>query len=374
MRTPVCEQLGIEFPIFAFSHCRDVVIAVSKAGGLGVFGAVTFTPEELDTELALVEAALDGRPYGVDVLVPAHYVGEETGGQSFEELSAQIPEAHRAFVVDLLDRYEVPELPAGVSASMTNALAHSERAGLGYLDVTFAHHPVLVVNALGPAPAAMVEQAHQRGMVVGGLVGSPQHAQRQLDAGVDLIVAQGAEAGGHTGEVGTMVLVPQVVDVAGDTPVLAAGGIADGRQVASALALGAQGVWCGSVWLTTEEAETNPAVRDKFLAATSRDTVRSRSRTGKPARQLRSAWTDEWDEPDHPEPLPMPLQGLLTAEAMQRIDRSAGSSPGAGRLANYFIGQVVGQMNRVTTCRQVVLDMVEQYVDTMERLSKLDKM
>jgi len=227
-----------------------------------------------------------------------------------------------------------------------------------------------VANALGPAPEHLVQAAHARGVVVAGLVGRVDQALRQRQAGVDLVVAQGYEAGGHTGEISTMVLVPQVVDAVAPVPVLAAGGIADGRQVAAAMALGAQGVWCGSVWLTTQEAETHPVVKEKFLAASSADTVRSRAKTGKPARQLRSAWTDEWERPDTPDPLPMPLQSALVAEAEARIARSAAKSEGARALINYFVGQAVGQLNQVKPAGQVVLEMVEGYVAAAEALAQ----
>jgi NAD(P)H-dependent flavin oxidoreductase YrpB (nitropropane dioxygenase family) len=161
-----------------------------------------------------------------------------------------------------------------------------------------------------------------------------------------------------------------VVDAVSPTPVLAAGGIATGRQIAAAMALGAEGVWCGSVWLTTQEAETHPAVKTKFLAATSQDTVRSRSLTGKPARMLRSAWTEEWDRPEAPPTLAMPLQSALVAEAQIRIGRAATNvGTGANQLANYFIGQVVGQLDHVTSARQVVLDMVTEYADVAQRFA-----
>ena len=152
------------------------------------------------------------------------------------------------------------------------------------LEIALAFKPALVVNALGPPPQFMIEQVKAAGRKVGALAGKAQHAERHVNAGVDLIIAQGYEAGGHTGEIGSMVLIPEIVDAVGDTPVLGAGGVGRGRQMAAAMALGAQGVWCGSVWLTTEEAETHPVVKEKFLAATSSDTIRSRSRTGKPAR------------------------------------------------------------------------------------------
>ncbi|HEV3226137.1 MAG TPA: nitronate monooxygenase family protein [Acidimicrobiales bacterium] len=372
MRTPVCDLLGIEFPILAFSHCRDVVAAVSKAGGLGVLGAVAFTPEMLETELDWIENEVGDKPYGVDVLVPAKYIGIEEGGLSGTKLKDMIPDEHRAFVNDLMTRYGVPPLPDDEKISATGGLlSWSHKGAQPLMDVAFAHRTRLIANALGPAPDYMVEHAHANDVVVAGLVGKKQHAERQKNAGVDLIVAQGYEAGGHTGEISTMVLIPEVVDAVAPTPVLAAGGIGNGRQIAASLALGAQGVWCGSVWLTTEEAETHPIVKEKFLAATSSDTVRSRASTGKPARQLRTAWTDEWEDPANPDPLPMPLHGMLIADAQRRMQRSAASNPGAQQLVNYFVGQIVGQMNQVKPAKQVVYEMVEEFIDAAERVSGL---
>ena len=370
MRTPICDRLGIEFPIFAFTHCRDVVAAVTKAGGIGVLGAVGLTPDQLDMELTWIEEQVGDKAFGVDVLVPAKYIGIEEGGKSAQELADLVPEGHKAFVDQLLDKYGVPPLPDEEHLPRTaGAMSWSHKGAQPLMDVAFGHRIRLIANALGPAPDYMVEHAHEHDVVVAGLCGTKVHAERQKVAGVDLIVAQGTEAGGHTGEIATMVLVPEVVDAVSPTPVLAAGGIGNGRQLAAALALGAQGVWCGSVWLTTEEAETHPIVKEKFLHASSRDTVRSRSSTGKPARQLRTAWTDEWDDPKNPDPLPVPLHTMLIAEAQQRIRRSAANNDGAHELVNYFVGQIVGQMNEVKTCRQVVYDMVEEYIDTVSRMS-----
>jgi NAD(P)H-dependent flavin oxidoreductase YrpB (nitropropane dioxygenase family) len=370
VRTEVCDLLGIEFPIFAFSHCRDVVAAVSRAGGLGVLGAVAFSPENLEIELNWLDEHVGDRPYGVDVIVPAKYVGDEAGGLSAREAGTLIPQEHREFVKDILDRYGVESAPsASDHLDSDRPMQFSSQSTKELLDVIWSHDKVrLIANALGPAPDYLVHDAHERGLVVAGLVGKVEHAQRQKAAGVDLIIAQGYEAGGHTGEIATMVLVPQIVDAVSPLPVLAAGGIADGRQVAAALALGAKGVWCGSVWLTTEEAETHPVVKEKFLAASSADTIRSRSKTGKPARQLKSAWTEEWDRPDTPNPLPMPLQSALVAEAEARIARAAPSTPGARQLINYFVGQAVGQMNQSKPAATVVMDMVEQYIEAASRL------
>lgn len=370
MQTAVTELLDVEFPILAFSHCRDVVAAVTRAGGFGVLGAVAFGPEQLEQELTWIDEHVRDRPYGVDIIVPAAYMGQDGGGLTTAQVDAAIPQEHRDFVDALLARYGVPAGDGVAAAPDDRPAPFSAASGRALLDVIWRHPRVrLVANALGPAPDYLVEEAHSRRIVVAGLVGTVEHARRQQAAGVDLIIAQGSEAGGHTGEIATMVLVPQVVDAVAPTPVLAAGGIADGRQIAAALALGAQGVWCGSVWLTTEEAETHPVVKQKFLAASSTDTLRSRSKTGKPARQLRSAWTDEWDDPSNPDPLPMPLQPALVRSAEERIARSAASNDGARQLINYFVGQVVRQMNEPRAAGQVVLDMIEEYVEAATRIA-----
>jgi NAD(P)H-dependent flavin oxidoreductase YrpB (nitropropane dioxygenase family) len=371
MRTRVAEMLGVEFPICAFSHCRDVVAAVSNAGGFGVLGAVAHSPDRLNSELAWIEEQTGGKPYGVDLLLPPKYVGAEQGGIDAERVRDLLPEEHRGFLDDLLSRYGIA--PADQQrAPSGRGLNISPKGYQPLLDVAFAHDIRLIASALGPPPPDLVQRAHDRDVLVAALAGTTQHALRHAAAGVDLIVAQGTEAGGHTGEVATMVLVPEIVDAVGAVPVLAAGGIARGRQIAAALALGAEGVWCGSVWLTTEEAETPPVVKDKFLAASSSDTVRSRSMTGKPARMLRTAWTDEWDRPDSPEPLGMPLQTALVGEPQLRINQAAGH-PGAKarELATYFVGQVVGSLDRVRPTRAVVLDMVEEFIDTIGRLEGL---
>lgn len=364
-------MLGVEFPICAFSHCRDVVAAVTNAGGFGILGAVAHSPKRLDSELAWIEEQTGGKPYGVDLLLPPKYVGAEEGGIDNRRARQLLPEEHRAFVDELLRRYGITAV-AEESRASAGGLNISPKGYEPLLDVTFAHRPRLIASALGPPPADLVERAHGHDVLVAALAGTTRHAQRHAAAGVDLIVAQGTEAGGHTGEVATMVLVPEVVDAVDPLPVLAAGGIARGRQIAAALALGAEGVWCGSVWLTTEEAETPPVVKDKFLSASSSDTVRSRSMTGKPARMLRTAWTDEWDRPENPDPLGMPLQTALVTEPQVRIN-SAAAHPGAKarELATYFVGQVVGSLDRVRPTRAVVLDMVEEFIDTIGRLEGL---
>lgn len=376
MKTKICEMLDIEFPILAFTHCRDVVAAVTKAGGYGVLGAAAHTPEQLDIDLKWIADEVGDRPFGVDIIVPAKYEGKDDGGLTVSSLREMIPPAHRQFLNDMMDRYDVPELPpreddAPRAGESEAPMTYNQAVPL--MDVAFSHPISLIVNALGPPPPDMIERAHENGVKVGALAGKKSHAVRHVAAGVDIIIAQGHEAGGHTGEIGTMVLVPEIVDAVAPIPVLAAGGIGTGRQMAASMALGAEGVWCGSVWLTTVEAETHPAVKDKFLSATSSDTLRSRSRTGKPARQLRSAWTDEWESSESPGTLGMPLQPMLIAEASRRIDRAAmnADNEGAVKLANYFVGQIVGAMNESKHADRVVLEMVEEFIDSIQRVTDM---
>ena len=282
MRTPICDQLGIEFPLFAFSHCRDVVAAVSKAGGYGVLGALAFSPDQLEIELSWIDDDnIDGKPYGVDFAMPEKFVGK---GEEFDfsSLEGLIPAEHRDFVEQVLAEYDVPQLPEGVEGVMKAAGLGVEVEGPDQVAATLRHPVSMLVNALGPPPAFAVEAAHAKGVLVGALCGSPRHAERNIERGVDVLIAQGTEAGGHCGEISTMVLVPEVVDTVGpDVPVLAAGGIGRGRQMAAAMALGAQGAWTGSIWLAVAESAEEPWVVENLLAAGFSDTVRSRSMTGK---------------------------------------------------------------------------------------------
>ena len=373
MKSALCRKLGIEFPLFAFSHCRDVVAEVTNAGGMGVLGAVGHTPETLEIELAWIDQRVGGKPYGVDLLIPNNMEAKE-GDVTAQELEARIPPEYRAYVENLLRQNGID--PAGLwSETFPNALGENMR-GEGaerLLDVAFAHPIGLIVNALGVPPPSMIERARRKGIAVGALTGAREHAVRHAQAGVDVLIVSGTEAGGHCGEVSTMVLVPEVLQAMEAFPhvrVLAAGGIATGRQMAACMAMGADGVWTGSVWLTTAEAETTPTIKRKMLAAGSRDTVRSRSRTGKYTRQLRSPWTDAWGAADAPVPLPMPLQGLVAKRALARVDKLAENGhEGARTLATYYVGQAVGLMNEETSARAVVYEFMRDYAEAVERLS-----
>lgn len=369
MKNELCEKLGIEFPIFAFSHCRDVVAAVSRAGGLGVLGAIAFGPEQLELELQWIDQHCDGKPYGLDTVMPYKYVGRDKGDLSEADLVAQLPEEHKKWLESLLARHGVPEVPADVENNHESLLGWSLSAGSAHVDVGMKHPIKLLANALGPPPREIVDRAHKEGIMVAALCGNVRQALKHKEAGVDIIIASGYEAGGHTGEVSSMVLIPSVVDAVGDIPVLAAGGMGDGRHLAAAMALGASGIWCGSVWLTTNESDCEEVLIDKMIEANETDTRRSRCISGKPARQLVTTYTKAWEEPDCPGFLPMPLQGLLVTEAERRIRRHAASdAPNAGELLGTPVGQVVGLMNKRKSAGQVVYDFVEGYVDAVDRL------
>ena len=370
MKSAVCEMLGIEFPLLAFSHCRDVVAAVSRAGGMGVFGAVRYSPEQLREELTWIDDHCGGKPYGVDLIVPNRFEGKGEKRDT-TDLVKTLPQSHREFISGVLQAHDIDSdaLDEEENGRLNFSRNLEEAGAADMLDVAFSFPIRLIANALGTPPRVMIDQAKSRDVPVAALVGTRVHAVAQIAAGVDILVAAGGEAGGHCGDISTMVLIPEVVSVAGDTPVLAAGGIVTGRQMAAAMAMGAAGAWCGSVWLTTVEAEPSPVMKEKLLSATSSDTVRSRSRTGKPSRQLRSPWTDAWEQGGQA-PLPMPLQSLLVEPALLRIDKLAQSGhAGARDLATYWVGQGVGLMNQEKTTAAVVQEFKTDFLDACERLT-----
>jgi len=369
MRTELCERLGIEFPIFAFTHCRDVAAAVSQAGGLGVLGAVGFSAEQLEIELGWIDEHVGDKPYGVDIVIPGKYQGQ--GELDVEKLEAQlraaIPPQHREFAANLLVEHGVPKLPGGEQAR--ELLGWTAATAGPQVEAILKHEKVrLIANALGTPPADVIKEIQGTGRLVGALCGSSKHAVAHKAAGIDFIIAQGSEGGGHTGDIGSMVLWPEVIEAVAPTPVLAAGGIGTGRQMAAALALGAQGVWTGSLWLTVSEAECPPEQQESYMQATSSDTVRSRSWTGKPCRMLRNDWTEAWAKADTPDPLGMPLQFMVTADAVSRVHRYAAK---AQAVAFNPVGQIVGSMNEVRPVREVILQLIEEYLEAVERLEGL---
>jgi NAD(P)H-dependent flavin oxidoreductase YrpB (nitropropane dioxygenase family) len=373
MKSRVCEMLDVEFPLCAFSHCRDVVVEVSKAGGFGVLGAVGHTPESLEIELNWIDERIEGKPYGIDLIVPTS-MSDKTGEFTPEEIEARIPPEHRIHVENILATNGIDTKGLWDHKVSDNFGDNMRERGAGaVMEVAFQHPIKMIVNALGVPPQWMLDRAREQGVVVGALTGAREHAIKHADAGVDILIVAGTEAGGHCGEVSTLVLVPEVIEslksYGSEIPVLAAGGIVTGRQMAACMAMGAEGAWTGSVWLTTAEAETAPVIKEKFLTANSRQTVRSRSRTGKYTRQLRSPWTDAWQEEGAPDPLPMPLQGLVSGPALSRIDAlAAAGDPAAKKLATYWVGQGVGLMNSTLSARTVVFDFMADFGEAVEHL------
>jgi len=364
MRTKVCEMLNIDLPLFAFSHCRDVVVEVSKAGGFGVLGAVAFTPERLEEELAWIDEHIGDYRYGIDFLIPASRMEED----DTEKLKAMIPAEHRTFVAELLAKDDVPELPDdyhGHLASAEDGATIGDRP-IEMLRETLEKHDKIsfYANALGTPPQEVMDLCRKHGLLVAAMAGEAKHAAKHKAAGCDLVIAVGTEAAGHTGDVSTLVLTPQIVAEVDPLPVLAAGGIATGAQAAAAIALGAQGVWTGSVWLPTQQSELTPIQRKKVVASSSKDTVRSRCMSGKPIRMLTSGFTEAWAAEDAPKPLPFPLQYLLTSDAAARFEHYA-----VEHMVSYPAGQVIGQLDDELAVRQVVLQMMEDYIDAAERIA-----
>ena len=374
MNSKICELLDIEFPLVAFTHCRDVVVAVSKAGGCGVLGAVGMSPEQLEQELKWIDDHIDGKPYGVDVLIPNKMVDQSEKFDA-EKLKDMIPQEYADFRADLLEKHDIEaselrKIDTAGSSFAANTKADGARA---LLDVAFNHPIKLIANALGVPPDWMLQMGKDNDVKVAALLGTAQHAINQVKAGVDILVVSGTEAGGHCGSVSTMVLIPEVyqaIQSYGDVPILAAGGIVTGKQMAGAMAMGASGAWCGSVWLTTVESEVPPVIKEKMVAANSSQTVRSRSRTGKHSRQLVSPWTDAWESEQAPDPLPMPLQPMVAEPALQKVNKLAeGGHDGAKDLATYWVGQGVGLMNQSISASDVVQEFKEDFAEAYERLT-----
>lgn len=360
-------MLGIDLPIFAFTHCRDVVVEVSKAGGMGVFGVAGKTPEQLEQELKWIDGHIGGRPYAVDLLLPNKY--EKVGRQKLEPEKI-LPQEQREFVKGILDQAGIPPLPTEDRDRMLqeglSRLNMTPEEAEELVEVAFKHPVKLLVSALGTPARHLVDRAHALGMKVASLVGAVEHAIHQRDAGVDILVAQGTEAGGHTGKISSMILWPQIIDAMAPMPVLAAGGIGRGSQMAAAMAMGADGVWCGSVWLGTKESELSPTMKEQFFAARAQDAIQTRCLTGKSCRALRSKFTEAWEQPGASATLTMPLQSILVEESMQRMERAD-----AKEYLTYPVGQLVGDMTEETTVRRLVEEMLTEFAEAAARLNSL---
>jgi NAD(P)H-dependent flavin oxidoreductase YrpB (nitropropane dioxygenase family) len=372
MRTAICAELGIEFPIFAFTHCRDVVVAVSKAGGFGVLGAVGFTPEQLEIELNWIDEHIGDHTYGVDIVIPNKYEGQGAEDMSTEELTkmlqSMVPQGHLDFAKKLLADHGVPVEQSDGDA--LKLLGWTEATATPQVEIALKHPKMtLIANALGTPPADMIDLIHGAGRKVAALCGSAHQARKHAAAGVDIIIAQGGEAGGHCGEVGSIVLWPEVVKAVAPLPVLGAGGIGSGQQIAAALALGCQGAWTGSQWLMVEESENTAKQQEAYINASSRDTVRSRSFTGKPARMLKNDWTVAWETPGNPEPLGMPLQYMVSGMAVAATSRYPNETVD---VAFNPVGQVVGQFKKVEKTSAVISRWVEEYLEATQVLTEFN--
>ena len=357
LTTPLCERLGIKVPIFGFAHDIATVAAITNAGAIGVYGATRRFPSEITDELREIRRLVGRKPFGVDLVLPEGMPEHN----SREEIERHIPSEHREFVDGLIERYEVPA-PSG--PGMRTRFIRSKEIEAEQLEAVMASDVDLFACGIG-APRAAVDRAKEVGKTTAALIGSPRHVRRAVESGVDVIVAQGAEAGAHTGTIGTFTLVPQIVDAVGDIPVLAAGGVATGRHVAAALAMGAQGVWCGTIWLTTTEhaAHMRPALVDKLLTATSADTVITRSESGKTFRQIRTAWSDEWAADDAPEPLKMPYQDVLVGDLLGAIDEH-----GVEPLLHSGAGQGIGYASELRGVDAVIDQLVAEANETIDSL------
>jgi NAD(P)H-dependent flavin oxidoreductase YrpB (nitropropane dioxygenase family) len=368
MKTEICKQLGINLPIFAFSHCRDVVAAVTKAGGLGVLGAAWMTTDELEMSINWVKAQVGDKPFGVDLVFPG------TGGEEVEKTPTEyldmIPAEQMDYVSRLLTQAGIPDMSERdrreFLVEYAGKMAMTNKKSREQLEVSLASSASLIVGALGVTPDWVVSAGHQAGTMVGALVGSGKHARKQREAGVDILVAQGTEAGGSVGNIASMVLWPQVVEEARGLPVLAAGGIGRGSQILAALAIGCQGVWMGSLWLGTAESDLNVEMRERLFGASSEDARLSKAMTGKQGRMLSTKYVDAWEKPDAPATLDWPMQSILGGYPFRRAER-------ANELDywTYSVGQIVGDMKGHTTVRSEFERMLGEYIEALENLQEV---
>lgn len=357
--SPICDQLGIDTPIFGFAHDVATVAAISNAGGYGVYGATRRFPDEIRAELEDIRERVGDKPFGVDLVLPPGMPEHN----SREAIEAEIPEEHKQFVAGLIDRFKVP--PASEPGMRTRFIrsAEIERA---QIDAVLDSSVDMFACGIG-APPDVVGAAKQKGKTTLALIGSPHHVQRAIAAGVEIVVAQGYDAGAHTGPIGTYSLVPQIVEAAGDVPVLVAGGVATGEHIAAALAMGAQGVWMGTAWLLSTEHQDHlhPVNTKKLLEAGSGDTVITRSESGKTFRQVRTGWSQAWEADDAPEPLKMPYQDVLVGDLLGAIEEHD-----IEPLIHSGAGQSVGYFTEVKPVKDIMAELNAGAVQALSRLNQ----
>ena len=373
LRTRVCDMLGIETPILLAgmggAATPELAAAVSNAGGLGVIGAAACGPEQLRAWIRRTRALTD-RPFGVDTLLPASVRrGAATANTGISP--AELLPQHRRFAADFMAREGLPALPpkalaeaAGRGPSKPDGPAPlSAEFFAAQMEVVIEERVPVYAAGLG-SPAPWMGRLRANGTTVIAVVGATRHARQVLEAGVDIIVAQGHDGGGHNASVGTMALIPQVVDaVAGRVPVLGAGGIADGRGVAAALMLGAEGAWIGTAFLATHESGLAECQKQALLAGDDQSTVVSRAVTGKPARMVRNRWASAYAEAGL-EPLPMPWQSAVAHPVT-----AAAVAAGRADVWPGFAGQGLGMIRGIRPAGDVLRDIAAGAERALARIS-----
>ena len=356
--SPICERLGIENPIFGFAHDIEAVAAITNAGGYGVYGATRRFPHEIKEELAAIRKLVGDKAFGVDLVLPPGMPEHN----SREAIEAEIPEEHKAFVEKLIDKFQVP---TATQPGMRTRFIRSTEIEEEQIQAVLDSSVDMFACGIG-APAHVMKAAKARGKTTLALIGSPHHVQRAIDAGVEILVAQSYDAGAHTGPIGTYSLVPQIVDAAGDTPVLVAGGVATGRHIAAALAMGAQGVWMGTAWLLSKEHQghMHPVNTEKLMAAGSGDTVITRSESGKTFRQVRTGWSQAWEAEDAPAPLKMPYQDVLVGDLLGAIEEHD-----IEPLIHSGAGQSIGYFNEVKPVAEIMNALVNETIESLKNQS-----
>ncbi|RYY96253.1 MAG: nitronate monooxygenase, partial [Comamonadaceae bacterium] len=354
----ICEQLGIRHPIFGFSHSVDVAVAIAEAGGFPVLGLAREMPHEIPHILADVQARMGAMPYGIDLMLPSQVPKEAT----IDELRAGLPAAHVEFVEGLRRRFDVepPRKPSFFTTQVRSEALFNDQ-----IEAVLASNARGVATAIGLRPD-LIARAKARGKLTFSLVGSVRHAQKAMEMGVEVLVAQGYDAGGHTGPVGTLSLLPQIIAIAGDRPVLAAGGIATGAQVLGTIAMGAQGAWLGTLWMAARENHTPPALLRRLVESRSEDTLITRAHSGKPCRVVRSAWIDAWEQEGAPAPLGMPLQQVLTGDVFASMHEHDDAD-----LIYEAAGQSVFAISEETTVARQFATLVADMDAAWSRLARL---